>query len=84
MDKPIITPAPRPDVGARAPGTRSVRPRDAATLIIVRRDAEKPRREGPASEPQYDEGDEDASDQCRRQRQNWRAQNQIHPISNNL
>src|SRR5580693_4337846 len=43
MDKPIITPAPRPDVGARAPGTRSVRPRDAATLIIVRRDAEKPR-----------------------------------------
>ncbi len=42
MDKPIITPEPRPDVSARAPGTRSVRPRDAATLIIVKRDTKNP------------------------------------------
>lgn len=45
MDKPIIEPPAqrRPDVGNRPAGTRSVRPRDAATLIIVRRDAAKPR-----------------------------------------
>jgi 8-oxo-dGTP pyrophosphatase MutT (NUDIX family) len=43
MDKPHITPEQRPDVSARPPGTRSVRPRDAATLIIVRRDARLPR-----------------------------------------
>lgn len=37
------TVARRPEGPPRAPGARAVRPRDAATLIIVRRDAAKPR-----------------------------------------
>jgi 8-oxo-dGTP pyrophosphatase MutT (NUDIX family) len=45
MDKPLITPAaePRPDAPMRAPGAKAVRPKDAATLIIVRTDSGSPR-----------------------------------------
>ena len=45
MADPILEPNydPRSDGAMREAGARLVRPRDAATLIVVRRDAEKPR-----------------------------------------
>jgi 8-oxo-dGTP pyrophosphatase MutT (NUDIX family) len=43
MDKPLIKPDRRVGDGASAPAAKRVRPKDAATLIIVRRDAAKPR-----------------------------------------
>ncbi len=45
MSEPVLDPNydPRVDGAMRADGARLVRPRDAATLIIIRRDAAKPR-----------------------------------------
>ena len=45
MNEPILDPNydPRSDGAMRSSGAKLVRPRDAATLIIVRRDAAKPR-----------------------------------------
>lgn len=45
MSEPVLDPNydPRSDGAMRAAGAKLVKPRDAATLIIVRRDAEKPR-----------------------------------------
>jgi len=43
MNEQVFKPGGRPDTPMRPEGTRAVRPRHAATLILVRRDGPKPR-----------------------------------------
>src|SRR5688572_9712164 len=43
MNQQVFDPASKPDTPSRPEGTRAVKPRDAATLILVRREGRRPR-----------------------------------------
>jgi 8-oxo-dGTP pyrophosphatase MutT (NUDIX family) len=43
MSQQVFDPAGKPDTPSRPEGTRAVKPRDAATLILVRREGRRPR-----------------------------------------